>query len=271
MITKCFVRDRTIKLLQKAQGSGSNPIFYLSYSGLDNTIEKGIDHNQLRQNFQRLDDSGIPVVHYWRPFVPQNSSLEKMLPVIDLAVKHSKASVIDGLRMTPEMVQQFSFWPELSEAGLDLSNTESIYTEDSQVNLKYLQAEYPEHPMLYASSCAIANIEEIPDYNAVYGTHVCHKSSCPTTQRGRCENFHGNRVINPEEVGRHLARLAVNASFIINQDENGISTLEIDASLSHNILVNLTQALKMRVKANSVIEVGYGWGSHHDRKTIIIK
>lgn len=271
MITKCKVPEATLMLLKEAQRKGTKPLFFLSYSGLDHTIEKGIDHKLLRENFKNLKKAGIPVIHYWRPFVPQNSSLEKMYPVINLAVENAMASVIDGLRMTPEMIKQFSFWPELQEANIDLANTESIYTSDSQQNLAQLQEEFPGYPMLYASSCALANVTKTPDYNGVYGTSVCERSSCPLAQRNICGSFHRNRHVEDSEIQENLARLNIHGEYQSEVDDRGIITLVVDVPLEHGVMVNLVQALKMKVRPKSILEAGYGWGSHHDRKTITIK
>lgn len=269
LITKCLIQNKTIQQLQDFISSGHTPLVFLSYSGLDRTIEKGINHNQLRSNFKSLKDANIPTIHYWRPFMPQNSNITKMENVANHASKYASASIIDGLRMTPAMIEQFSFWPEIQEAGIELEDVESIYTKEAQDNFKTIHSAHPHYPLVYATSCAIANTLGIPDYNGVYGTEVCAKSNCPPKKRDDCSSFHVNRKISPVKVEQELNRLGINSNFQIEHDSDSIPMIRVKQSLPFNLLANLTQTLKARIIADSTEDNGYGWGGHHNKKRVL--
>lgn len=68
-VTKCHVPDEFIDLASNLENT--RVIFYLSYSGLGKPIEPTTNVPKLRENFRRLSEAGLDVIHYWRPFLPQ--------------------------------------------------------------------------------------------------------------------------------------------------------------------------------------------------------
>lgn len=259
MITKCHVPDEVINLLTQLGKEGTTFIFFLSYSGLGPEIEVGIDHKALRNNFKRLHKAKLKVIHYWRPFVPQNSTKEVMSEVIEHTTKYSGASVIAGLRLTPEMREQFWFWKEARDSDIDLKQVEGIWPEHVKAYLEeYYASKYPNHPICYASSCAIANVLSIPDFNGFYESKVCKHNSCPKTQRGICGKFR-DTALTENEIKTAFKRLGIPSSVGHVWDVQK-KTLTLDRPLEHSKIVNLTQTFKVHVKAEEV-DGGYGWGS----------
>lgn len=57
-----------------ARRRGLAVIVYLSLSGLDDSVECGVRHDVLIDNFPRLAAARIPLVHYWRPGTPASST-----------------------------------------------------------------------------------------------------------------------------------------------------------------------------------------------------
>jgi len=139
IITKKKIPDDVINLLVKLQNKGSTFIIFLSYSGLDASIEQGIDPIELKNNFIRLKKANLNIIHYWRPFIPQNSTKKIMTSVLEHVVKYAKASVVTGLRLTPEMQKQFWFWEEAQNLDVDLSKVEGIWPHQAQKYLKELK------------------------------------------------------------------------------------------------------------------------------------
>lgn len=62
-ITKLLIPDKVIEILNNME---QNVIIYLSYSGLDSSFEKEINHDNILCNFSRLFNKNIKVIHYWR-------------------------------------------------------------------------------------------------------------------------------------------------------------------------------------------------------------
>ena len=259
LITKCSVPQDFIDLLINLEEKGSTFIFFLSYSGLNADIEKGIDHEKLRENFRSLNSAGLKVIHYWRPFVPQNSSKEAMSKVIDHTVNYSKASVIAGLRLTPEMQKQFWFWGEVRDLDIDFSQIEGVWPEHVKGYLEnYYSGKYPKHPIGYASSCAIANALQLPDYNGFYNTGICRSNSCPESQREICRKHWESISFDEGMVKKSLKRLGVKGVGFTWDKKRKV--LILSRPLEHGKIVNLTQSHKVPVET-SEIDDGYGWGS----------
>lgn len=99
LITKCAITDEVLAAIVRARVAGLPVIVYLSYSGLGPDVEHGIDHEALRANFPRLHNSGVPVIHYWRPLMPANSTPAVITRVLDWAARYAACSVSVGLKV----------------------------------------------------------------------------------------------------------------------------------------------------------------------------
>lgn len=258
IITKKTIPDDVINLLIKLQNKGSIFIIFLSYSGSDESIEKGINPSELKNNFIRLKKANLNIIHYWRPFIPQNSTKKIMTSVLEYVVKYAKASVVTGLRLTPEMQKQFWFWKNAQDLDIDFSNVEGIWPHQVQNYLKEFMQKYPQYPIFYASSCAIAYSLGIPDYNGFYNTEVCASNSCPILQRTLCKKFFAKHIVTDETVKTMFRKLKMkDIKYKLDQNKKVLTLFQ---PLDHDKIVNLTQSLKILVKAKEE-DGGYGWGS----------
>jgi DNA repair photolyase len=271
MITKCKVPDEIITLMQQGQSTGSSFVIFLSYSGLDNSIEKGINHIQLKENFGRLGSAGIPVVHYWRPFSPQNSSMDVMVPVLETASSAASSSMVAGLKMTRAMVEQFGFWPELQKLDIDPADYESVYTQEALKHIQQLMVDNPSYPMYFATSCTISQAFKQPEFNGVWGTEVCARSSCPADQRAICSGFHQSRAIDTAKIDTALNAVGITASYTVNISDDGVNRIVIEGNIDDALIFNLSQRLKAIVVSSEISDSGYGWGSQVYKETLIIK
>ena len=73
-ITKCGITEEFITKVEELKNKGHKFVFFLSYSGLDKDIEIGIDKEKIKNNFIKLFKANLDIVHYWRPFIKENSS-----------------------------------------------------------------------------------------------------------------------------------------------------------------------------------------------------
>ena len=85
--------------MQKLKDKGINVIFYISYSDLGKEYEPSISKEKLINNFKILKENGIDVIHYYRPFLPDNSNPEKIKEVLDTVNKYTDVSVTTGLAL----------------------------------------------------------------------------------------------------------------------------------------------------------------------------
>ena len=186
-ITKCLVPQYFIDIVNKYKKKQHIFIFFLSYSGLESDVERGINKEKIKANFINLYRNNIDIVHYWRPFIPQNSTKEKILEVYDFVKNYAKASVAIGLKVQENIMEELSFWKELinipnickAESVWKKEGYEFIWGKESLIDKDY--------PIYQTTSCALAYVLNSCDRNAFLGSDVCDKiNNCPMSQRKIC-------------------------------------------------------------------------------------
>jgi hypothetical protein len=187
LITKCAVTDDVLAAILDARTAGIPVVVYLSYSGLGPDIEQGINHQQLRDNFPRLHDHGIPVIHYWRPLMPANSTPQSITAVMDWAAGYAACTIAVGLKVKPgARDQMIRLWPDLVDDALPLETADAVWPRSTWDALKALPERYPHHPIYHTNSCALAYVLSRPDHHQVHTTASCTANHCPPDQRRRC-------------------------------------------------------------------------------------
>ena len=76
-----------------------NVVVYLSYSGLPQDLEPNVNKRSIEDNFKRLSRAGIKIVHYFRPFLPQNADKRKIKEILDFVNQYTDTSSIMGLKL----------------------------------------------------------------------------------------------------------------------------------------------------------------------------
>ena len=116
---------------------GRNMLVFLSISGLDRNIEKGVRHDKLRSNLASLASRGVPIIHYWRPLMPQNTAPTIMHEVHDSVRPFANSSFVGGLRVTEEMKQQIVSWPDILD--IDTTTLDSVRESDGAAMIDQLR------------------------------------------------------------------------------------------------------------------------------------
>lgn len=224
-------------------------IIFLSYSGLDSTIETGVDHNLLRDNFIRLKERGIEFVHYWRPLVSSNGSAEGIERMLEFVSRYASASVVVGLKYNPDIRTILINEPSLTlpaaaqgEYGTHLPK----HVDEALVSV--LREKYPHYPVFRHTSCAVSYLRKWADYNISYAySGFCDSCNCPREQRIRC-NSQGKCAPNRGEVTEALARIGVQCDFDIATDH-----IKLQGSVSQEDYLFLLQNLHFPIES----EVGF--------------
>jgi len=112
LITKCHVPDDTIEMMRRIRDQGVRLVAYLSYSGLGADIERGIRRVAVVDNFPRLTQAGVPVVHYWRPSMPSSATQDRMREVMDWASRFARCTIAAGLKVESAALPRLAaLWP----------------------------------------------------------------------------------------------------------------------------------------------------------------
>lgn len=248
LITKCPIPDDAVAALARARQAGLRLIVYVSYSGLGREIERGIRHEDLRTNFPRLAQAGVPVVHYWRPAFPESAVPQIMEAVLDWVARYARCTVAAGLKVEPAALRRLArWWPELATTA-GVTDAEGVYPRPFWEFIHRTWQRHPAYPLFHANSCALAYVLGQPDRFGVFGDNVCRpRSNCPDAQRRRCGADATGRLV-PDDATIRVAldqRGHADAGF---RFERARREVVIDAALPTSSVAALTQDLGVRVR-----------------------
>ena len=264
-ITKCGITEEFITKVEELKNKGHKFVFFLSYSGLDNDIEIGIDNEKIKNNFIKLFKANLDIVHYWRPFIPQNSSKDKILEVYNFVKNYAKCSIAIGLKVQDNILENMKFWPDLinkenvtkAESVWDKNAYESIYLNNTLLNNDY--------PIYQTTSCALAYVLKQGERNAFYNEKEClNYNKCPESQRKICEKYYKKNLnITENQVFKMLDDLKIeyskeNTQIKINEHKKGIEITNIELEMKE--FTYLTQMTKHKIYANKD-EKDYYWNT----------
>lgn len=255
LVTKCKPSKGLADTFKKLQAHNIPIIAYISYSGLSKDIEVGVNHNKLKEAFIYFKELGIPIIHYWRPLLPQNSSTEKLEEVLSYAQRYSVASVITGLKTYDSMAEQVSFWSTVSKNIKESSQAECAWPIGALSKVKSIAAKY-NHPVFQTNSCAISYALNKPDTEGFYSTPSCtHKNICPSQQREQCSE--ASAPINTENVRRSFKKYGIqDVRFKV---QNTPRRIIIEEEIDMPTAASLTSSLNAQIDCK--INNSYYWGN----------
>ncbi|MFG2434595.1 hypothetical protein [Streptomyces sp. NPDC048508] len=262
LITKCHIPDGVLDAIQRARDAGLPVLVYLSYSGLGPDIERGINHEALRDNFPRLSAARIPVIHYWRPFLPQNSYPHILESVLDIASRYAECSVTVGTKVKPNALEQITgLWPQIAGPFLDPQGADSVWPRNAWEWMRPLPERYADYPVYQTNSCALAYTLGRHDRSGVHNTPTClNANRCPAKQRTRCrQDASRQATLTREHIDHHLHRLGhTTLPYTLRADTR---TIAFRDPLALRECHNLAQVLTATVRAPHHPEERY-WSGH---------
>lgn len=248
LITKCHIPDETIEVISAARKSGLTVLVYLSYSGLGRDIERGIRHDAIAANFPRLAETGIPVVHYWRPAFPDSAEVETMHQVLDHAARYARCTVAAGLKVeTAALARLSEVWPELATTP-GVAAAEGVYPRAFWEFIHRTWQRHPGYPLFHTNSCALSYVLTRADTFGVFGSRVCRvRNHCPIAQRSVCTAADAERAAPTEhDIRAALAtRGLAGVPFTLAADGREVV---LDAEVETNVTAALTQDLGVRIQ-----------------------
>jgi len=101
LITKAPLNDQILSRIRAIPNL--KIVVFLSYSGLGPRLEPNFTDRRFRENFRAVKSHGFPIVHYWRPLIPDNTSATQIRDMLSYVSTVADASVIVGLKLHPEL------------------------------------------------------------------------------------------------------------------------------------------------------------------------
>lgn len=204
LITKCLIPENVLQRLKSIQDSGRKIIVYLSYSNLGTDIEPNVRHEDIKKNFENLSKMGIPIIHYYRPFIPQNSSPDKIRETLDFVHQYTPVSATMGLMYVPTMMEKDSMWDYLKDVDNEtLRRAVSIWPQEAW---DYFYQNYDSDQFFFqTNTCALSSILQRPS-TQYYGTYECENyNHCSEEQRRLCQSC--SKSIDQDETIDKLNKL----------------------------------------------------------------
>lgn len=227
LITKCLIPNDMLDYLENLKNKGLKIVVYLSYSGLGKEYEPNINHENIKLNFQNLASRGIQIIHYYRPFVVDNSNAKQIESTLDFVKNYTDISVVTGLKLRSDFIDKIKFLEILKEKRNECLNASSIWPKEAY---NYFFEDYQNTQNIFQTNyCGLAQAlkEPCPQY---YGTHECKNyNHCSKEQRERCKNF---KKISKNQLKEKLIEL-------LNKLEKNIDNLEIIEEENNIILKNI--------------------------------
>jgi len=272
LITKCHIPDDVIARITHNRQNGQRVIVYLSYSGLGPGIEQGINHQALRDNFPRLHTARIPIVHYWRPALPENSTPEAIHTVLSLAARYADCSLSIGLKVPPGSRHQMEqLWLALANPELAPETADSIWPDSDWEALRNIPDQYADHPIYQTNSCALAHVLGQPDRFRVLDTPTCRLvNHCPAEQRTLCTTAAQHLPpVTEDTITSHLTKLG--HPDLPYRWDPATRTLTIDAPVHRRDCLNTSQRLQITVHAQHQDGEPYWTSRFNGSPTLIIE
>ena len=268
-ITKCNIPIEFIEFIDKYEKLGHTFLFFLSYSGLDHTIELGVDKKIIENNFVNLKKYNKKIVHYWRPFIKENSTEEVIERVYNYVKKYCIASVAIGLKTTNNIIDNIS-WEELKnnrDIALKADNVWNEYAYNYVWN--ELKNRDDSYPIFQTTSCALGYALGKPDRKFFYNTDIClNCNKCPVEQRDRCRiKYESYSNPNKSDILKVLKKL----NRIIDEKQIEIKDRMIilkDVELNFNEISYLTDTLETQVITKKNSE-DYYWNTSINNASIL--
>lgn len=202
IITKCLIPRYVLKYFKRLQSLGYHIVVYLSYSGLDQNMEPGVNHKNIFKNFKMLKRYHIPCIHYFRPLVFQNSNKDKILQVLDDVHPYTSVSVVAGLMVQNETVRKLFFGDSMSSSNLSLlKSSSSVYPMKAW---NFLFHEYHgDQSIFQTNTCAFHMVLGRPCSMYFCSKECIFFNSCSRTMRMRCQrSFH---LVDYQELSKKIS------------------------------------------------------------------
>lgn len=265
-----FISKRSVpeEIMEIAANIPQPVLFYMSFSGLAGTaIEPKVDPEMIKQNFIRLRERNLLAIHYWRPFVPANSTSQKIEEVLEFVSRYAICSVINGLRLNNGIRDNMmQFWSELNEQEYDFSQSGEFWPQGIRDYLiRHIRESYPSYPVFFGNTpCSVTHALGRSDVYGHYNGDACLESNCPSSQRELC----GCSYCVPTLVEVRQAATQVR----VNPDDVKIENRRIivKGTVESGKVTCMRYVLKFPVCSEAIgYAAGYNWANIRDEGRII--
>lgn len=272
IITKCNITDNVIKKVKKIKEKGQNVVFYISYSGLGKNIEPRISEEILQNNFKKLKENNIDVIHYFRPFLPQNSDPKRIEEILNFVNKYTDVSVTTGLALIETFIDKIECWDEVKENRELCLKANCVWPESAW---NYFNEDYSHKQQVFQTNTCGLNTKLKRPSTQYYGTEEClNYNHCSKEQRERCKLAHQElkKELIKEKCLILLTKLGFDTESIeFNFDKFGSLELRnIDLKISDASYLSYKLGVKVYISTNNIVSNTYN-STLNGAKPLVLK
>lgn len=272
IITKCNITDNVIKKVKKIKEKGQNVVFYISYSGLGKDIEPRISEEILQNNFKKLKENNIDVIHYFRPFLPQNSDPKRIEEILNFVNKYTDVSVTTGLALIETFIDKIECWSEVKENRELCLKANCVWPESAW---NYFNEDYSHKQQVFQTNTCGLNTKLKRPSTQYYGTEEClNYNHCSKAQRERCKLAHQElkKELIKEKCLILLTKLGFDTESIeFNFDKFGSLELRnIDLKISDASYLSYKLGVKVYISTNNIVSNTYN-STLNGAKPLVLK
>lgn len=272
IITKCKITDDVIEKVKEIKSKGQNVIFYISYSGLGKDIEPRISEEILKDNFKKLRDNNIDVIHYFRPFLPQNSDPQKIEEILNCVSQYTDISVTTGLALIETFIDKIECWDKIKENRESCLKANCVWPDTAW---DYFNNNYSHKQQIFQTNTCGLNAKLKRPSLQYYGTEEClNYNHCSEEQRKRCKLAH--QKINQDIIKANCSMLLEKLGFNINGVEfsfdkfGSLELKNIDLKISDASYLSYKLGVKVYISTNNIVQDTYN-STLNGAKPLILK
>ena len=272
IITKCAIPNIVIEKVKKLKDKGINVIFYISYSDLGKEYEPSISKEKLINNFKILKENGIDVIHYYRPFLPDNSNPEKIKEVLDTVNKYTDVSVTTGLALIENFIDKIDFWDAIKENKESCLKSNCVWPESAW---NFFNKGYNHKQQIFQTNTCGLNAKLKKPSTQYYGSEEClNYNHCSKEQRERCKKSH--KELNKELIKTKCYELLLKLGFdtknaqLIFDDFGGLEIKNLDLKIRDCSYLSFILGVKVYVTSNKIVLDTYN-STFNGAKPLILK
>ena len=272
IITKCKITDEVIDKVKYLKQKGQNVIFYISYSGLGKEIEPRINEEVLKDNFKKLKENNIDVIHYYRPFLPQNADPKQITEILDFVNQYTDISVTTGLALIETFINKISCWEEIKKNKEECLKANCVWPESAW---NYFNNNYSHSQQVFQTNTCGLNAKLNRPSTQYYGTEEClNYNHCSDEQRERCRLAHQelNEKLTISKCSLLLEKLGFDTSKVeYNFDKYGSLELKnIDLKISDASYLSFKLGVKVYITTNNIVKDTYN-STLNGAKPLVLK
>lgn len=272
IITKCRIPEEMITRAKQIKENNQNIVFYISYSGLGKEIEPRISMDILRENFKKLNENGIDVIHYYRPFLPQNSDSKQITEILNYVNQYTDVSVTTGLALIETFVDKIECWDKIKENKEECLKANCVWPEDAW---NYFNKDYSHQQQIFQTNTCGLNTKLKRPSTQYYNSFECRNyNHCSYEQRKRCEQAH--RTLNRNIIQNRCLKLLEKLGFQTDEVKfsfdkyGGLELKNIDLKISDASYLSYVLGVKVYITTNQVVTNTYN-STLNGAKPLILK